>query len=98
MKLSRYAALATVVGALATSGQSAFAQTAQAPGVMTPAVTTANTGKTRAEVRAELIQAEQQGLLPGSKNDYPPSPREIAQNRAVYQARHQDEGSSMASE
>jgi hypothetical protein len=49
-----------------------------------------NAGKTRAEVRAELVQAEAQGLLPTSKNDYPPSPQEIARNQAEYQIRHVD--------
>jgi hypothetical protein len=45
-------------------------------------------GKTRAEVRAELVQAEAQGLLPTGRNDYPPSAATINQNRALYAARH----------
>lgn len=45
-------------------------------------------GKTRAEVRAELIQAEAQGLLPTRKDDYPPSAATISQNRALYAEQH----------
>ena len=97
MKLTRYAALAAVVVSLIPFGQSAFAQSTDATGAITPPVASVNTGKTRAEVRTELIQAEQQGLLPASKNNYPPTPHEIAQNRAEYQARHLDNRVSMAS-
>jgi len=86
MKLTRYAALATVVGVLFSVGQAAFAQSAHASGAITSPAASTNTGKTRAEVRAELIQAEQRGLLPVSKNSYPLTPHEIAQNRAEYQA------------
>ncbi|HEY1999758.1 DUF4148 domain-containing protein [Paraburkholderia sp.] len=87
MKLNRYLALAAVAGALLSFGQASFAQSAD---------TTANTGKTRAEVRADLVQAEAQGVIPGHKTDYPPSPQQIAQNRATYQARHLDNRVNMA--
>jgi hypothetical protein len=97
MKLTRYAALAAVVVSLIPFGQSAFAQSTDATGATTPPAASANTGTTRAEVRAQLIQAEQQGLLPVSKNNYPPTPQEIAQNRAEYQARHLDNRVRMAS-
>jgi hypothetical protein len=97
MKLTRYAALAAVVVSLLPFGQSAFAQSTDATGAVTPAVASVNAGKTRAEVRAELIQAEQQGLLPVSKNNYPPTPQEIAQNRATYEVRYVDGRASMAS-
>ncbi|KWF09090.1 DUF4148 domain-containing protein [Burkholderia pseudomultivorans] len=56
-------------------GASAFAQSAQAP-------------LTRAEVRQQLIEAQADGLLPSNRNDYPPSPDEIAHNRARYAAEH----------
>ncbi|WP_144152418.1 DUF4148 domain-containing protein [Paraburkholderia sp. BCC1885] len=99
MKLTRYAVLATVMGTLAFADRTAFAQTAAA---MTPPVVAANTGKTRAEVRAELVQAElvqaeQQGLLPVSKNNYPPTQQAIARNRTEYLARYQDDRSRLAS-
>lgn len=42
-------------------------------------------GKTRAQVRAELLQAEEAGLAPMHKNDYPPSAGTIARNRARFQ-------------
>ena len=45
----------------------------------------AATGKTRAQVRAELLQAEEAGLVPVDKIDYPPSAQTIARNRARFQ-------------
>ena len=42
-------------------------------------------GKTRAEVRAELLQAQRAGLAPVHKNDYPPSAETIARNRVRFQ-------------
>ena len=96
MKLTRYAALAAVVVSLIPFGQSAFAQSTEATGAVTPPVASVNTGTTRAEVRAELIQAEQQGTIPVSKTSYPPTPHEIAQNHAEYQARHLDNRVDMA--
>ncbi|MGH8783009.1 DUF4148 domain-containing protein [Paraburkholderia sp.] len=47
---------------------------------------------TRAEVRAQLVQAEAQGLLPVRKNDYPPSATTIARNREVYALEHGQNG------
>jgi Domain of unknown function (DUF4148) len=38
-------------------------------------------GKTRAQVRAELIDAERVGIVPAGKFDYPPSAATIARNR-----------------
>ena len=96
MKLTRYAALAAVVVSLIPFGQSAFAQSTDATGAVAPPAASVNTGKTRAEVRAELIQTEQQGTIPVSKNNYPPTPDEIAQNRAEYQVRHVDNRVNMA--
>ncbi|HEV3423454.1 MAG TPA: DUF4148 domain-containing protein [Paraburkholderia sp.] len=96
MKLIRYAALATMAGAMLTFGQAAFAQSADPTGAMTPPAASANTGKTRAEVRAELVQAEAQGLLPVGENNYPPTAQQIARNREIYQIRHSDSGTSTA--
>ncbi|WP_407973386.1 DUF4148 domain-containing protein (plasmid) [Burkholderia pyrrocinia] len=42
-------------------------------------------GKTRDQVRAELLQAERAGLAPVNKNDYPPSATTIARNQARFQ-------------
>ncbi|WP_155630536.1 DUF4148 domain-containing protein [Burkholderia territorii] len=44
----------------------------------------ASSGKTREEVREELIQAYRDGLLPTNKNDYPPSPATIARNKELF--------------
>lgn len=45
----------------------------------------AATGKTRAQVRAELLQAQEAGLVPIHTNDYPPSAETIARNRTRFQ-------------
>lgn len=42
-------------------------------------------GKTRAQVRAELIQAEQQGLVPAGNTRYPAGPALIARNAYDFQ-------------
>jgi len=90
MKPIRYALVATLIGAMFSFGQAAFAQSAD-DGVAAPSTSASpNAGTTRAEVRAELVQAEAQGLLPTSNNDYPPTPEMIARNRAEYQTRHID--------
>ncbi|MBR8142730.1 DUF4148 domain-containing protein [Burkholderia pseudomultivorans] len=41
-------------------------------------------GKTREQVRRELIQAYHDGLLPTSKHDYPPSPATVARNKELH--------------
>ncbi|KLU20533.1 hypothetical protein EOS_41085 [Caballeronia mineralivorans PML1(12)] len=41
--------------------------------------------KTRAQVRAELLEAERAGTVPIHRNDYPPSAETIAHNRARFQ-------------
>jgi hypothetical protein len=58
-----------------TFGANAFAQTA-------------SHGLTRAEVRAQLIEAEADGLVPAPREDYPPSALTIARNREVYAIQH----------
>jgi hypothetical protein len=51
-------------------------------------------GLTRAEVRAQLIQAEKEGLLPWSRGDYPPSERTVERNRELYAIRHPSSAST----
>lgn len=55
---------------------------AQAPSA---AVNIQDSGKTRAQVRAELLQAQRAGMVPMQKNDYPPSATTIARNRARFE-------------
>ncbi|WP_158902398.1 DUF4148 domain-containing protein [Burkholderia sp. L27(2015)] len=45
-------------------------------------------GLTRAQVQAQLIQAEASGIIPGDKNEYPLDQSQIARNRMIYQASH----------
>ncbi|PQV54827.1 DUF4148 domain-containing protein [Paraburkholderia sp. BL21I4N1] len=43
--------------------------------------------KTRAEVRAELVQAEHDGWISATKQRaYPPAPEQIGRNRNIYDA------------
>jgi len=42
-------------------------------------------GKTRAQVRAELLQAQRAGTVPVHKNDYPPSVEAVARNQVRFQ-------------
>ena len=49
-----------------------------------PVVKPALQGKTRAEVRRELIQAYREGLIPTTEADYPPSKRTIERNKALF--------------
>ncbi|HYS65367.1 MAG TPA: DUF4148 domain-containing protein [Paraburkholderia sp.] len=58
---------------------------------------TSSSGLTRAEVRAQLQQAQAEGLVPTSRNDYPPSDAEIARNREIYAIQHGTDGSKTAS-
>ncbi|TCG03769.1 hypothetical protein BZM27_45875 [Paraburkholderia steynii] len=73
------ASLAIIALALASS-TSAFAQTS-------------SSALTRAEVRAQLIQAERDGIMPYSKVDYPPSAETIARNKELYKIRHPHDNS-----
>lgn len=50
---------------------------------------------TRADVRADLIQAERDGSLPTLNTDYPPSAQTIARNRELYAIAHGDRHSVM---
>ncbi|SMG23084.1 DUF4148 domain-containing protein [Paraburkholderia susongensis] len=55
------------------------------------AQTTSSDGVTRAQVRAELIQAQRDGTVPAPDWDYPPSARTIARNRELYAITHGEE-------
>ena len=57
---------------------------------------TVSTGKTRAEVRAELVQAQREGLVPVPKNDYPPSADTISRNAEIYAIQHHEDGTRTA--
>jgi Domain of unknown function (DUF4148) len=50
----------------------------------TSADVAAPTGKSRAQVMAELVQAQKAGLIPTTEADYPPSDNEIRLNRERY--------------
>ncbi|SMF99594.1 DUF4148 domain-containing protein [Burkholderia singularis] len=63
-----------VAGASVTSPAALQAQSAN----------TVSSGKTREQVRQELIQAYHDGLLPTSKLDYPPSEATIARNKELH--------------
>ncbi|PRX36551.1 uncharacterized protein DUF4148 [Paraburkholderia sp. BL18I3N2] len=41
-------------------------------------------GKSRAEVKQELAQAQHAGLIPSSKTQYPPDARTIARNKQTH--------------
>jgi hypothetical protein len=45
-------------------------------------------GKTRAEVYAELIQAQKDGLVPVPRVQYPPSSELIRRNQELYRLTH----------
>jgi len=66
---------ATFTGLCLITGANAFAQTTQS-------------GLTRAEVRAQLVEAEADGIVPASKIGYPPSAEMIARNKELYAIQH----------
>jgi hypothetical protein len=61
------------------TGSTATAQEAPA------ATHSTSTGKSRAQVREELVDAQRMGLVPSGKTDYPPSAETIARNQARFQ-------------
>lgn len=77
----RSAATTSVAAVLPVSatGSTAAAQETVAAGPST------SSGKTRAQVREELVEAQRAGLIPTSKIDYPPSAATIARNQARFQ-------------
>lgn len=57
---------------------------------------TSTSGLTRADVMAQLQQAQAEGLLPTRNNDYPPSATEVARNREIYAIQHGTDGAAAA--
>ncbi|MDS0861061.1 DUF4148 domain-containing protein [Burkholderia pseudomultivorans] len=49
---------------------------------------TSTSGLTRADVIADLIQAQRDGTVPAPNWDYPPSAQTIARNRELYALAH----------
>jgi hypothetical protein len=43
-----------------------------------------NGAKSRAQVRAELVDAQHHGVIPAKKTDYPPSADTVKQNRQTH--------------
>ncbi|AOR72520.1 hypothetical protein BBJ41_33340 [Burkholderia stabilis] len=58
---------------------------------------TASQGLTRADVIAELVQAQRDGTVPTSNWDYPPSKQTIARNAELYAIAHGEPGTATAS-
>jgi hypothetical protein len=54
---------------------------------------TTSSGLTRADVMAQLQQAQAEGLVPAPTYDYPPSAATIARNREIYAIQHGTDGS-----
>ncbi|KUZ34010.1 DUF4148 domain-containing protein [Burkholderia territorii] len=57
----------------------------------------ASQGLTRAEVLADLVQAQRDGTVPTSNWDYPPSNRTIARNAELYAIAHGEARTATAS-
>jgi hypothetical protein len=53
--------------------------------------TQAGQGKTREQVREELVQAWRDGLLPYKRHEYPPSADTIARNKQLYAITHPED-------
>lgn len=58
---------------------------------------TPSSGPTRADVIADLVQAQRDGTVPTSNWDYPPSTQTIARNRELYAIAHGEQGTATAS-
>ncbi|WGY73022.1 DUF4148 domain-containing protein [Burkholderia cepacia] len=56
-----------------------------------------SSGPTRADVIADLVQAQRDGTVPTSNWDYPPSTQTIARNRELYAIAHGEQGTATAS-
>ncbi|WP_080406267.1 DUF4148 domain-containing protein [Burkholderia ubonensis] len=69
----------------ASSASSTRGVAAVAPA--SPSGNSAPSGKTREQVRQELIRAYHDGLLPTSNHDYPPGPETIARNKELHSLR-----------
>lgn len=58
---------------------------------------TSSSGLTRADVIAQLVQAQRDGTVPTSNWDYPPSTQTIARNAELYAIAHDEPGTATAS-
>ncbi|HDR9059427.1 TPA: DUF4148 domain-containing protein [Burkholderia vietnamiensis] len=56
----------------------------------------ASAGLTRADVLAELVQAQRDGTVPTSRWDYPPSAPTIERNRELYALGHGEQHTQSA--
>ncbi|GJH25837.1 hypothetical protein AWB71_05046 [Caballeronia peredens] len=61
-----------------------FAATAVSMGVISQAAMAQ--GKTREQVRQELIQAQHDGITPVAKTQYPPTEANVARNKEIHAA------------
>lgn len=52
-------------------------------------------GKTRAEVRHELVQAYKDGVLPFRRSEYPPSAASMKKNKEAYARAHPQAASKL---
>lgn len=75
-------ALATTAVANDTRSSPAFASQSHSPLAGQPQ----QMGKSREQVRQELLEAQRQGLIPNTEADYPPSQRSIDANKARHAA------------
>ncbi|KFL52112.1 MULTISPECIES: DUF4148 domain-containing protein [Burkholderia] len=75
----------------------AAALLALAIGTPVAAFAQTSSGPTRADVIADLVQAQRDGTVPTSNWDYPPSTRTIARNRELYAIAHGEQGTATAS-
>ncbi|MEM5339329.1 DUF4148 domain-containing protein [Paraburkholderia azotifigens] len=55
---------------------------------MSASAQSVSTGKTRAQVRAELVQAQREGFVPAPKYDYPPGAEVVQRNAELYAIQH----------
>jgi uncharacterized protein DUF4148 len=79
-----YSGTATMAATAAspdTTGNPATALTTSTSNI----ISGATSGKSREQVRAELVRAEEAGLIPVHRNDYPPSAETIARNKVRFQ-------------
>ncbi|WP_080417094.1 DUF4148 domain-containing protein [Burkholderia ubonensis] len=74
-------------GASSASSTRGAAAVAAAVAPASPSGNSAPSGKTREQVRQELIRAYHDGLLPTSNHDYPPGPETIARNKELHSLR-----------
>lgn len=80
----RSATTTTVAAVLPADGTASTASSAAALQETPAATRSTSSGKTRAQVREELVEAQRAGLVPSSK-DYPPGAATIARNQARFQ-------------